>query len=109
MTNERAAKLADRVERCEFKLELEPQVCQRKAEVQHDADVAKLKIESRASDQREAMLLEQLETMKQAARREFWEEPPVLITAGALLGVGIFLGATLVVGYLRPAIPPVTP
>lgn len=103
----RAERLGAKLETCEARRTLDGQLAADKAAIQLDACNAKLKLADAAAKEREELLKAALEAAREDARRELWEEPGLVLTAGIVLGVGATVGAVLLVGMLRPAIPPV--
>ena len=100
-----AETIATKLETCEARRTLDAQLASDKASIQFDACNAKLKLADAAAGEREALLKKALEDAREDVRRELWEEPGLVLTAGVVLGVAATVGAVLLVGMLRPLVP----
>jgi len=100
----RAERLGAKLETCELHRQLDGQLATATAKIQLDACAIKLKLADAASAEREALLRKALEDAREAGRRELWEEPGIVLTAGVVVGVAATVGAVLLVGQLRPLV-----
>lgn len=105
----RAERLGSKLETCELHRQLDGQLATDKAALQLDACNAKLKLADLAAKDREALLVRALEAAREDARREVWETPWLVLTAGIVVGVAATVGAVLLVGQLRPLVPAPAP
>lgn len=95
-SHERALKLGDRAERCEFKLHLNEQLFVETLKLREDAAAASADIRVEGAEERVRIALEAAQAAEERAVREWWDQPGLLLWAGA--GAGAVVGAGLVIG-----------
>lgn len=100
LTPTAATQLGENLERCEYTSELERQDAQRTLEIRMLAANTKLTLATKAASDREAELLQALEDEKEAGRREWWEQPGLLMSGGFVVGVAASVGAFLGTSYV---------
>lgn len=105
MPLENAAKLGERVESCELRLSMGERLAIEKERLRESSSEAVLHLERSSCSDKQKLLQSALADAQEDARREWWEQPEVIGTIGALLGAGVVVGAVFLVGQLRPAIP----
>jgi hypothetical protein len=52
-----------------------------------------------------ALLQRALDDERQRAVREWWEQPMLIGSAGALVGAGVVVGSVFLLAQLRPSLP----
>ena len=93
------------METCEAKRTLDQQLAEDKERIKLGSLESQLKLADLASKDREKLLMQALEDARAANQREWWDSPNVFVPAGIVLGMGMTVGAVLLVGQLRPIIP----
>ena len=106
----RALRLGAKVEACEFQLNQDRALFERRLAVETSAGTAAGDIRVAGAEERAAAALQALEDYKTANAREWWDQPGFIfwggVGAGVLTTAVLSVGAVLTVGYLRPALPP---
>ncbi len=102
-----AERIAAKLENCEFRLELDRQLIDSTVDLKTGSLKAQLALETDAAKSREALLRDALRIEREANVIEWWQQPSVSGAIGAAIGIGVVIGAVLLVGQLRPAIPDV--
>lgn len=101
---ERALRMGERIEKCEYERKLEQRLFERALEQRVAAAERAAQIRVDGAEERARIALESAEAAQLAAVREWWDQPGLLIGGGVALGfvagVGLVAGSVYLTGEL---------